>query len=486
MAMAAPLLALAWYDTTPLPNGALGGQTLGPGPELTELSLRLLAAFDEGLHCDVAIHSSEAGAAAFPAAVADAAAAAAAAAVPAHRLVLRRNTCLGLEAATPLAAVVEGVRPEVLRAVVRAHYAELDDPAQDACSHVNGRGPIAQLAAARAMCSEPERSLLEAHFGPLQADAWLPLATTLAQELACPRFADCVLQVCGGLEVLAHKVLVSGAKDGHFFAGAFRWPGAKASVAMPEGLSQEALLPLLQLRYGSDKVDVEHILEMRHFAELFDWPAVSGKCEFALESLLADTGSLDAESLLTVVAHVDKSSGLPARLRAAALSTAVRQWSKVTEVAEANLSNDRCVELNALHRIRNRDGHVCASLEEYLHAAADDLTEWERGLALDAPSLVRKQIESTWVHWHQILFEYGRISGAAVAERWREKIRTVRARIREERALGQSARLQLAPGRIWFEASLEWQEVPQNAVCPGGLEYRCDMQTGRNFARLVA
>jgi hypothetical protein len=335
------------------------------------------------------------------------------------------------------------------------------------------------------MCSEQERCALQAHFGALDASAWLALSSALLKEVALPRFADCVLQVSGGLEVPAHKVVVTGTQDGHFFTGALRWPGARAIVAMPEGLSHEALLPLLRLRYGCGEVEIEHILEMRHFAELFDWVVVRDKCEAALEALLADTNSLDAESLLTVVAHVEHDSAMPARLKAAALSSAVRQWTKVTELAETSLSSGRCAELRALHRIRNRDGHVCSSLEEYLHAAADDLTEWERNIALDAPSAVMKQIEHSWKHWHQLLFEYGRISSAATAEQWREKVRSTRCRLREDRALGQEARLRLPKGRTWFEASLEWQEVPTNAICPGGLEYRFDMQTGKNFARMT-
>jgi hypothetical protein len=432
------------------------------------------------------LHTSAAAAAAFPAAVGDAGAAEAAGAISAHRVVLQRNPGFSSKhgAAEVVLGVLEGIRPAVLKAVLRAHYAELENPAQD--SIIAGSGPMAQLAAARSLCSEQDLVALESIFGPLTTDGWMPLRQAMIREVASPLFADVVLQICGGLEVRAHKVLVCGATDGHFFAGALRWPGVKATIDMPEGLSQDALLPLLRLRYGSEDVDVEHILEMRHFAELFDWPDVREKCESALESLLADTNSMDPESLLTVVAHVDQSLDIPARLRAAALSSAVRQWTKVIEVASETLPKKRCVELSALNRIRNRDGHVAGNLEEYLHACCDDLAEWERSLSLDAPKDVRRQIESAWVHWHQLLFEYGRMNGAAIAEKWRERVRSIRARVREERALGQRARMKLPSDRTWFEASWEWQEVPPNAVCPGGLEYRFDMQTGRNFARLLA
>ena len=42
-----------------------------------------------------------------------------------------------------------------------------------------------------------------------------------------------------------------------------------------------------------------------------------------------------------------------------------------------------------------------AIVEEYLHACSDDLVEWERNLALDAPVAVRKKIEAAWVHWYR-------------------------------------------------------------------------------------
>lgn len=39
-------------------------------------------------------------------------------------------------------------------------------------------------------------------------------------------------------------------------------------------------------------------------------------------------------------------------------------------------------------------------------------------------------------------------------------------------------------GTVTFQPSTEWQEVPPGAVCPAGLEYHMDMQTGKNYARL--
>lgn len=51
------------------------------------------------------------------------------------------------------------------------------------------------------------------------------------------------------------------------------------SVRMPSGLSEEALMSLLRLRYGADDLEADYILEVRHFAELLDWTSVRKRCE---------------------------------------------------------------------------------------------------------------------------------------------------------------------------------------------------------------
>merc|ERR1712060_214674 len=159
--------------------------------------------------------------------------------------------------------------------------------------------------------------------------------------------------------------------------------------------------------------------------------------------------------------------------KTAALTAAVREWSKVTEAAEQALSSSRCAELRTLNHIRNRDGHICNSLEEYLPAAADDLSEWEHSLGPNAPMHVRKQVEQAWAQWQRILFEYGRIFGADVAEKMREKARVRREQLRDERLRGGVPGL--PQGRFMFDPTSEWREVLPNAICPAGLEYRFDM-----------
>jgi hypothetical protein len=38
-------------------------------------------------------------------------------------------------------------------------------------------------------------------------------------------------------------------------------------------------------------------------------------------------------------------------------------------------------------------------------------------------------------------------------------------------------------GKLIFAPCYEWQEVPENCVCPPGLEYKIDTQTGQRLAR---
>jgi len=461
------MLALEWYRSTPLPDKQAWKDQPDVASPPTELSRRLLAAFDAHLHCDVFFQS---GADTAP--------------VGAHRVVLLRNPHLSLcDSCAPLQlSIPPGVSTENMHAVVRAHYLEVDNSHLALDAGILATGPQRKLMELRSHVREEELGLLEQTFGPLDAGQWAQLRVAVTTG----RFTDCTLRLSAcGIDVPAHRAVVAGIDDGHFFSASLRWPGGSGDgvIALPEGLSHDALLELLRLRYGGDDVDVEHILEIRHFAELLDWPDVARVCETQLEVLLADARTLDAEGLLAVVAHVDQTTAMPARLRAAALSAAVRQWAQVTEAAAASLTADRRIELSALSRVRRRDGHVCGDLQEYLHACADDLTEWERSLTPDAPTAVRRDIERAWEHWRQILFEHGRVSGAKSAEKWLEKVRTQRELLREERALNKGMQLQLPAGRVWFEPTGVWREVPQNAICPAGLEYRFDMQTGKNFAR---
>lgn len=454
-----PILALEWYRSTPLPD-SLPAKPPPPGP--TELSRRLTAAFDAGLYCDLQID--------VPATASESAAT-----VSAHRVVLQRNPALCLDGnrvSTPV-----GMNANAIRAVIRLHYLDVEASTPDANLRQIGTNLVE-------LCmgfSEEEQALLQALFGSLQTSRWLQLRDAVNSKC----FSDCTLHLGGGIVVPAHRAIVAGTEDGHFFNAALRWPGAdnQVAVTMPGGLSQEALLTMLQVRYGGEQIELEYILEARHFSELFDWPFVRQRCEEQLEAVLASAGAMSSESLLAVVSHADESVSLPAHLKTAALTAAVREWSKVTEAAEQALPSSRCAELRALNSIRNRDGHICNSLEEYLPAAADDLSEWEHSLGANAPMNVRKQVEQSWAQWNRILFEYGRIFGAEIAERLREKARARREQLRDERLRG--ATPGIPAGRVMFDPTSEWREVPSNAICPVGLEYRFDMQTQRNYARLM-
>eukprot|EP00927_Polykrikos_kofoidii_P057237 TRINITY_DN51353_c0_g1_i1.p1 TRINITY_DN51353_c0_g1~~TRINITY_DN51353_c0_g1_i1.p1 ORF type:complete len:529 (-),score=89.46 TRINITY_DN51353_c0_g1_i1:197-1783(-) len=528
------MLALTWYQHLPLPESV---PKEPPVPGSTELSRRLLAAREAGLYCDVVFElpcrDSLVGQSA-----------AASAEVGAHCVVLRRNSSLNLVggsvgvpqsdavltgASQRRIVVPVGVSVEALRTVVSAHYSELEEcsvsphayvPAASCAAScavnagaaaVQGEsdggvnrnavtlGPRLELASLKKQIPESEWSLLERIFGPLTScDHW----TSLSQAVDTTCFADATLVLdSAGIRVLAHRAVLAGVEDGQFFTGAFRWPAdgegggvgsGCMSVRIPEGLSHEALLELLRLRYGAMDVKVERVLEVRHFAALFEWTAAKERCEAVMEHLLTSAETIDTESLLAVVSHSTESASMPPRMKVAALAAAVRQWPRLAEIAETSdvadgsLPREMRSELKALHKVRNRDGHVCGSLKEYLHAAQDDLTEWERRLAVDAPKTARSQLEVAWSHWHDLLFEYGHIFDAAAAEKWREKVRIHREALREERVKSRSKTMRLPPGRIWFEASHEWREVPSNAICEGGLEYRFDMSTGRNFARLCS
>ena len=40
-------------------------------------------------------------------------------------------------------------------------------------------------------------------------------------------------------------------------------------------------------------------------------------------------------------------------------------------------------------------------------------------------------------------------------------------------------------GRVLFTPTTQWREVPNGAICPSGLEFKMDMSTGKNLARLL-
>lgn len=454
------MLAIGWYPHTPLPDAAPETRCVVP----TELSHRLCSLFDAGEYCDIHFQAG---------------AGLSAASIGAHRIVLRRNPALGVEQSPSDVQVnFPDVPPEALRRVLRAHYMEAGG--EEAC-HPEPRAALLQV---QKETNSEDWAKLEATFGDVSN--WAPLKAAVKTS----HFTDVTLEL-GVLKVRAHRCMLASPEDGHYFAAAFRWPGECVqgrSVSMPEGLSEEAMMALLRLRYGADELEAEFTLEVRHFAELLDWPNVRKRCEAHLEALLQQSKDVDGASLLAVVSHAEESSLMPPHLKAAALAAAVRQWSRVAEAAEScpsDLSSTRQAELGALNRVRHRDGHVCGSLEEYLHAAVDDLTDWERNMPLDAPQSTKKKLEGSWQHWHQILFEYGHIFGAENAERLRDRVRTRRRELLEDRKRQRGETLRLPEGKVWFEATAEWQEVPPNGICAAGLEYRLDMQTGRNFARLA-
>lgn len=444
-------LAIEWYKSTPLPDK--DGDDGDDGDDrLTELSHRLLATFDNQLFCDIELFCQNELGCPISAGCA-------------HRAVLIRNPKLQLEAGQPVKAPA-GVTPNELRMAVRSHYMEW------VADRVNCKAGNAQEAA----------SGIESLFGPTSRRS--RRFTPLSEALTRWQYTDCAVCLSNGSDVPVHRFVVGGVDDGSYFTAALRWPGATGVIQAPAGLNNDAFGALLRLRYGCEESVAECVLEARHFAELFDWADVLHKCEEQFERLLLNARSLDEESLLNVLCHAEGTSSLPARLRAAALAVAVQQWARFAGAAMSNLPAARHEELRALSHVQKRDGHVFGSLEEYLHAAEDDLSEWERNMTVTAPAHVRKRLEREWMHWRQLVLEHGRISGAAAVERWCSKVRQRRDEFREARIQQAQKHYKLPADKTWFDATLEWREVPSNAVCGSGLEYRCDMQTGRNYARL--
>mmetsp|Transcript_31020 Transcript_31020/g.66731 ORF Transcript_31020/g.66731 Transcript_31020/m.66731 type:complete len:482 (-) Transcript_31020:190-1635(-) len=467
-----PFLALPWYNSAPLPNAE---PALPPTGDPTELSSRLRKACEQELHCDIGFcHGHQA--------------------VQAHRVVLSRNPSISLDPKNTSNEIAVQVPPELklelVSDIIKAHYLESDLAGKEGTQ----RMILAALAKPRRKATPTEWAALEAVFGPLDSAGlakWRSLPIALSAAYAAKQFTDCLVSVpAGGYRFPAHRVILAGTEDGHFFDAAFRWPGqseSKPIVSMPDGLSKEAADMLLKLRYGSYEVQADRILEARHFAAVLDWPTIRQTCEDRLEVLLAQGQGLDAESLLAVVSHAEESLDMPPHLKIGALTAALRQWNKVTEVAEidggAQLSASRRAELGVLSRIRDRDGHITWSLEEYLHAAADDLLDWESRLEVGAPRKAKVNMEGAWAHWQQMLFEYGYIFGVEKAEEWRRRVAARREDLRLGRSTAASNSMKLPPGKVWFEPTAEWREVPPNAICPAGLDFRFDMETQKNYAR---
>ena len=40
-------------------------------------------------------------------------------------------------------------------------------------------------------------------------------------------------------------------------------------------------------------------------------------------------------------------------------------------------------------------------------------------------------------------------------------------------------------GRVLFTPTKEWRAVPDGAICPAGLEFQVNLETGANYARLA-
>ena len=48
----------------------------------------------------------------------------------------------------------------------------------------------------------------------------------------------------------------------------------------------------------------------------------------------------------------------------------------------------------------------------------------------------------------------------------------------------ETGKFNVPEGKIFFEPSFEWQTVLENHVCPPGLEFKLDLSSGENLARI--
>merc|ERR1712039_129600 len=97
-------------------------------------------------------------------------------------------------------------------------------------------------------------------------------------------------------------------------------------------------------------------------------------------------------------------------------------FSQASEEAQNSLSDLTRTRLKLLSKIRDRFGHTCGDIEEYLHAAEDDLVEWEESLGSGKQCSARMQLNNQWEHFFLMIEELGRLEGkASITGEWRER-----------------------------------------------------------------
>jgi len=346
--------------------------------------------------------------------------------VRAHRVVLSRNPHMSMSAAETI-LLPAGVSSEGLHAVLLAHYLE-DERGQgsDAARTSHAASQVLQELRAKLSCTE--WSLLDQVFGPLNPERWHSLSDTLRDDA---RFCDCRLQLDDGSYRLGHRVMLACPDSNDYIASALSWPGADQDAAvqslqLPPDLSSAALDTLLSLRYCRRPADAEYLLECIHFADFLGWGDVMETIHEQLLEILERQKDIDADSAVAVFTYCANSSyaaSLPKKLRQLSYSAALRWFIAASDEAKSSLSVETRVRLQLLSKIRNRFGHVVEDIQDYLHAAGDDLLEWEMGLGPEAPPSARIALDNQWEHWKALVAELARLDGSMQSsEAWRSRI----------------------------------------------------------------
>jgi len=363
------------------------GVAVAAWPAMASLLARqLFEHFQAASHCDCAFEVQDCGTI-----------------VCAHRAVLRRNpyaSWAGASCSEPL-ALPSGVSIGSLRSVLAAHYLENGLGDQDATYGASCQ-PLQEL---RESLPQTEWDLLESIFGPLQPERWLSLSDALeADEDLC----DCHLELSDGSCVHAHRMVLSRVGSCDYFSALFSWPGGDCvCVRLPPELDRSTLQALLDLKYGRD-LRCDDLIECIYYADYFGWDADVAEIHRLLESLIAQ----DADHAIRVFAYCAEGAhpfSIPPRLREQAYISAVRWFLMSSDAAKETLSSETKARLRLLSRIRNRFGHLCSDIEEYLRAAGDDLVEWQAALSPEAPLSARIALDNQWEHWHALVSELGRL-----------------------------------------------------------------------------
>jgi len=313
-----------------------------------------------------------------------------------------------------------------LQGVLCAHY--LETPS-------NNDAAAAYLERLAACLPVEEWQQLEFMFGPLQADIWRSLSDTLNADL-CSR--DCHLCLGDGYHIHAPRIVLAGAGGDDYFSSAFHWPGAGKTFQVPPDIEEQTLRSLLSLRYGITTVAPDRILECRHFADFFGWRDTIAVIDCLLEAQLSKH-EVDVDSAIAILVYCAEAScarTLPSTLKEKAYLVSLRWFLSASKDAQKSLPAMSRSRLHLLSQIRNHFGHICDDIKEYLHAAEDDLIEWQRMVGPHTPISAKMALSNQWEHWKSAVSEYGRLEGAPeAAKAWEERVQARRAATSAEKPL---------------------------------------------------